>query len=73
MIMHIYNLFNIFFRAKVFDNCNPRLDLCSCEKKLDSQVYILQKGTWHGTAIGIFCAIELQPSGIKCSIEVFKQ
>jgi hypothetical protein len=54
VIMHIYNLFNIFFRAKVFNDCNPRLDLCSCEKKLDSQVYILQKGTWHGTAIGIF-------------------
>jgi hypothetical protein len=70
--MHIYNLFNIFIRAKVFDDCNPRLDLCSCEKKLDSQVYILQKGTWHGYSNRYLFAIELQPSGIKCSIEVFK-
>jgi len=30
MIVHIFSLFNKLFRATVFDNCTPRLDLYSC-------------------------------------------
>jgi len=101
MIVHIYMLLNNSFRATVFDNCNPRLDLYSCEKKnLTAKSIIVISHGWKycwliccgrkilfvgwkstaykpseqgdGTTIGIFCAIELQPSGIKASIEVFK-
>jgi hypothetical protein len=40
---YIYRLLSNFLGLAVFDNCNPRLDLYSCEKNLAAKYIIYKK------------------------------